>query len=172
MVGVPMWDILESTHSFAEFETMVTAIPMESDGASGSGNSNGGEVNDDNTGLQARQELLMHSCPTGDGLIAVQRDTHFNAFFSHASPPLNNVNQVTQRYSTTTSASPCVSLTATRAIDAGEEFTVDYDASVGYEAHCDEPHVAAFLRIWEAHGVDKRPSRLTIPGARVEVAPG
>ena len=60
-------------------------------------------------------------------------------------------------------------ITATRPIGAGEELTVNYDTSVGYEEFGSAAVVADFLALCALHGVEKRPSRLNLPPLRVIV---
>ena len=109
-----------------------------------------------------RNEYLQHCCPAGDGTVCEQSTAHFNAFFSHSSSP--NCFQDCDRF---TKAK--VTIEATRAIARGDELTVDYDSSVGYERHGNEALVRDFLALCADYGVEKRPSRLTLPPLRVEL---
>ena len=54
-------------------------------------------------------------------------------------------------------------------ITAGDELCVDYNDSVGYERPDRGAHVVSFLDLCRVHGVEKRPSALTLPPARVVV---
>ena len=112
--------------------------------------------------VDEQQRLLRQSCPTGDGRVAIEATTHFNTYFSHSADP--NCRQEAARFTASR-----VSIVATRPIAAGEEMTVDYDHTVGYEAHGHEPHIAAFLSLCKKHGVCKKPSELTLPEATVVV---
>ena len=109
-----------------------------------------------------QKRLLRQSCPTGDGRVALEATDHFNTYFSHSADP--NCQQEAARFTASR-----VTIVATRPIAAGEELTVDYDHTVGYEAHGHEAHVAAFLSLCAEHGVCKRPSELTLPPATVIV---
>mmetsp|Transcript_102307 Transcript_102307/g.312914 ORF Transcript_102307/g.312914 Transcript_102307/m.312914 type:complete len:333 (-) Transcript_102307:331-1329(-) len=105
-------------------------------------------------------ELLQHSCPTGDGRVAEQDLSHFNALLNPSATP--NCVQHCTRF-----AADSLQLVALTDVRAGQEFTVNYDHSVGYERCGGEPHVQQFLVLCQAHAVEKRPSLLT--GAPVEV---
>ena len=109
-------------------------------------------------------ELLQHVCPAGDGRLCEQNVEHLNAFFSHAATP--NIAQNVERF---TAAE--LRLEALRDIAVGDELTVDYDESVGYERHAHEAHVAQFLELCAAHGVEKRPARLTLVTIRPPIPP-
>ena len=86
-----------------------------------------------------------------------------NAFFSHSGEP--NCDPRTKRF---TAAE--FRITALRAIARGEELTNDYDETVGYERHGGEQVVRDFLALCAEHGVEKRPSRLTLPPIMVTVS--
>ena len=108
---------------------------------------------------------LQHCCPVGStGGLCEQSTEHFNAFFSHSSSP--NLTQHCDRFT-----SREVSITANVNIKKGQELTVDYDSSVGYERHGQEPAVRDFLALCAAHGVEKRPSRLTLPALQIRISP-
>jgi len=63
-------------------------------------------------------------------------------------------------------------LTAAKHISKGDELCVDYDDSVGYERPDRGEHVRRFLHLCQRFGVEKRPSRLTMPPARIVVVEG
>ena len=109
-----------------------------------------------------KNEYLQHCCPCGSGQICEQSTEHFNAFFSHSDSP--SCSQNCDRFTT-----HVVRITANRAIAKGEELTVSYDESVGYEKHGDEPVMRDFLALCAEHGVVKRPSQLTMPPVVVVV---
>ena len=109
-----------------------------------------------------KNEYLQHCCPAGDGKICEQSTGHWNAFFSHSGEP--NCDSRTERF---TAAE--FRITALRAIARGEELTNDYDETVGYERHGGEQVVREFLALCAEHGVEKRPSRLTLPPITVTV---
>lgn len=60
-------------------------------------------------------------------------------------------------------------LTAVMDIHRGDELCVDYDDSVGYERTDRGEHVQRFLHLCRKYGVEKRPSRLTLPPAHISV---
>ena len=47
--------------------------------------------------------------------------------------------------------------------------TNNYDETVGYEKHGEEVAVREFLALCAEHGVEKRPSQLTLPPLRVTI---
>eukprot|EP00658_Telonema_sp_P-2_P031066 TRINITY_DN23329_c0_g1_i1.p1 TRINITY_DN23329_c0_g1~~TRINITY_DN23329_c0_g1_i1.p1 ORF type:complete len:316 (+),score=66.96 TRINITY_DN23329_c0_g1_i1:115-1062(+) len=108
------------------------------------------------------QELLRHSCPNGSGLVCLQDGCHWNALLNHSSAP--SVKQSCERYTADT-----VQLVAAHDIEPGDELTVDYDQSVGYELHSQEPLMARFLELCLEHRVCKQPSSLTSPPVKVTV---
>ena len=115
--------------------------------------------------IEDKNEYLQHCCPRGhggSGGIAEQSTEHFNAFFSHSSNP--KVAQDGAFF-----MAPEMRLTSKRHIEQGEELTVDYDKAVGYEAQGDHECIAEFLKLCEEHGVQKRPSRLTLPPVQVRM---
>ena len=109
--------------------------------------------------------LRSHSAPTGDGKICEQNCEHFNAFFNHAAQP--NVLQMTERFT-----GSHVVLIAKTKIEKGEELTVNYDCSVGYERYGHEPMMQWFLGLCSNHGVEKRPSSLTMMPIKVDLSGG
>lgn len=70
------------------------------------------------TSATERKRLLRQSCPTGDGRVALESQSHFNTYFSHAAQP--NMQQDASRFTASR-----VVVVATRAVLAGEELTVD-----------------------------------------------
>ena len=109
-----------------------------------------------------KNEYLQHCCPAGDGKICEQSTEHWSAFFSHSGEP--NCDPRTERFTVAE-----FRITALRAIARGEELTNDYDETVGYERHGGEQVVRDFLALCAEHGVEKRPSRLTLPPITVTV---
>lgn len=113
-----------------------------------------------------RRRLLEHTCPTGppEHNVAVQNESHLHCYFSHSATP--NVEQAGVNRFTPGGA---VRLLARRDIKKGEELTVDYDLSVGYEKFSSETGVASFLQLCDALEVVKRPSELTVLPATVTI---
>lgn len=107
-------------------------------------------------------EYLMHCCPVGDGRICEQDIAHFTAFFNHSSTP--NVVQIGERF-----VASHLLLVAATDIDVGDELTVNYDSTVGYEKYGHEEHVKQFLKLCDEHGVQKRPSALTMGPVKVNL---
>ena len=99
--------------------------------------------------VEDKKALLEHCCPVvATGQVAEQNMEHFNAFFSHSSQPncdqhcarftaqqfrQGPVNIISTQYLHNIYYIHNIRITATRAISAGEELTVSYDQSVGYE---------------------------------------
>ena len=102
------------------------------------------------------------SCPAGDGKICEQSTEHWNAFFSHSDEPTCNPH--TERFTADE-----FRIMALRDIKRGEELTNNYDETVGYERHGEDPVVKEFLALCAEHGVEKRPSKLTMTPIMVTV---
>ena len=109
-----------------------------------------------------KNEYLQHCCPARNGKICEQSTEHWNAYFSHSDDP--NFDTHTERFTTDE-----FRIMAVRRIARGEELTNNYDESVGYERHGEEKVMKDFLALCVEHGVEKRPSKLTLPPLMVTV---
>ena len=107
-----------------------------------------------------KNEYLQHCCPARNGKICEQSTEHLNAYFSHSNDP----NFDTHWFTTNE-----FRIMAVRHIARGEELTTNYDENVGYERHGGEQVMKDFLALCAKHGVEKRPSKLTLPPFMVTV---
>ena len=112
--------------------------------------------------VEDKNEYLQHCCPSRSGKICEQSTEHWCAFFSHSGDP--NCDPHTERFTADE-----FRIVAVRRIEKGEELTNNYDESVGYERHGGEQVMKDFLALCEEHGVEKRPSKLTLPPLMVTV---
>ena len=112
--------------------------------------------------VEDKNEYLQHCCPSRNGKICEQSTEHWNAYFSHSDDP--NCDPHTERFTADE-----FRITAVRHIARGEELTNNYDVTVGYERHGEEQVMKDFLALCAEHGVEKRPSRLTLPPITVTV---
>jgi hypothetical protein len=90
------------------------------------------------------------------------------AYFNHSAQP--NCIQLWDRC-TFDEGQEMFVVAAASNISRGDELTVDYDRSVGYEANGREGHVHRFLELCDSVGVQKRPSRLTAAPLQVDLVP-
>mmetsp|Transcript_63569 Transcript_63569/g.150626 ORF Transcript_63569/g.150626 Transcript_63569/m.150626 type:complete len:187 (+) Transcript_63569:87-647(+) len=113
----------------------------------------------------ARQRILEHMIPTKNGIFLYPQPVGAHNYFNHEPTP-----NCEHRGNDWHSAESWETVTL-RDISAGEELTVDYDHCSGYDCRIEEPKVAAYVALCAEHGVEKRPSVLTLPGSRIVVEP-
>ena len=117
------------------------------------------DIDEFNHALEAardKKEYLQHCMPSAGGKIYEQKMDHWYAFLNHCDNP--NLEVHTKRFDAKN-----IMIKAIRDIIRGEELTGNYDEFVGYERHGREEIMIGFLALCEKHGVEKRPSQLTLP---------
>ena len=112
--------------------------------------------------VEDKKEYLQHCMPSGDGKIYEQSMESLYPFVNHSDNP--NCKAHVERFT-----ADHTRITARRAIARGEELTDNYDEIVGYEKHGGEQVMKDFLALCAKHGVEKRPSRLTLPPITVTI---
>lgn len=112
--------------------------------------------------IQDRKKCIEHSVPTGNGKMLVPNNITWNNYFSHSMDP--NIFGDSQFYTKDN-----WDLIAIKDIKKGDELTKDYNQCVGYELRPNDKIMQKFLQICNEYGVEKRPSRLTLPPCKVRI---
>jgi len=118
--------------------------------------------------LKAKTDLLEHIIPILDGMLWEPKLDDPHCLFNHARPC--NARHLNHYYSQAE-----WDTVAVRDIPKGEEICIDYDDSSGYERRPAEQEsqlkgfVADYLKLLDGYGVEKRPSKLTLPPTKFQV---